>query len=84
MSEGDLYYIQYSGQYVGNSMLWWRENGCGYTTNIEQAGTFSSARAYGQNESRAEDIPWRKVYIDARMSFHVNVDHVNKSEEASR
>lgn len=74
MSE-ELYYLQDARNYVGNSMLWWRAEGAGYTSNIDEAGTFSRERAYGQHAERHTDRPWRKDYIDARIKRHV--DHQN-------
>ena len=33
----DLYYIQDPRQCVGNSALWWRKGGHGYTCDLRQA-----------------------------------------------
>jgi hypothetical protein len=33
----NLYFVQNSRKYVGNSVLWWREDGTGYTTNLAEA-----------------------------------------------
>ena len=47
MSE-PLYYIQDTRQVCGNAALWWRSEGKGYTTNLDEAwkvpGTWSSGR----------------------------------------
>ena len=37
----DEYLIQDSRSYVGNCVLWWREHGRGYTTDIDDAGRFT-------------------------------------------
>lgn len=33
----DLYFVQDSRKYVGNSVLWWVTDGKGYTTNLAEA-----------------------------------------------
>jgi hypothetical protein len=68
----DLYYLQDSRQYLGNSIMWWRQGGAGYTSNIDEAGVFTHDQAYGQHRSRETDKPWKKSYIDVRTSRHVD------------
>lgn len=58
------YYLQDSRSYVGNDVLWWAIDGCGYTTDLRKAHVFSKDEAVSYNESRATDIPWPKKYID--------------------
>lgn len=75
-----LFYIQDSRQYVGNDMLWWCEDGCGYTTNLKNAGLFNRERAIGINQNRETDIPWPKEYIDARTRPTVDIQYCKKGE----
>jgi hypothetical protein len=70
--EVNLYYLQDSRQYVGNSILWWREGGAGYTTNLEEAGTFTAEKAFRQHRDRSSDRPWLKTYIDQHANRHVD------------
>lgn len=56
-----FYYIQDSRSYVGNSVLWWRENGNGYTTNLAEA-----MRVTGDWKGRDTDILWPVDEVDAR------------------
>ena len=37
MPKPELYYIQDTRKCVGNSALWWREGGHGYTCDLRQA-----------------------------------------------
>jgi hypothetical protein len=63
MAKEKLYYIQ-SG-YVDNAMLWWRPNGKGYTTDIEEAGKFTAERMLDIINNRPkEDVAWECEYID--------------------
>lgn len=38
--------------------LWWRPNGAGYTSNLDEAGRFDERRARGQEKVREEDKAW--------------------------
>lgn len=63
MAKEKLYYIQ--NGYVGNAMLWWRENSRGYTTNINEAGRYPAEKMLGIINNRPdEDIAWECDYID--------------------
>lgn len=55
-----FYYIQDSRRYVGNSAVWWRERGEGYTTNLAEA-----MKVTGDWVGRPSDILWPVDEIDA-------------------
>lgn len=40
----DLFYIRTNG-YSGNSLIWWRPNSRGYTTNLDEAGKYTREEA---------------------------------------
>ena len=65
-----LYYVQDSRDFVGNSMLWWRHNGAGYTTDISQAGQYDHSPT-----DRETDVLWPVDYINSIAQLHV--DHQN-------
>ena len=75
-----LYYMQDARQYVGNSILWWAKKGRGYTTHIDDAHVFTIKEAKKMS-GRDTDVLWRKEYIDARISKHVDVQHCNHRDE---
>lgn len=58
-----LYYLQ--NGYVGNAVLWWGQNKCGYTTDLSKAGKYTKeeckqvTRLAGRTE-RA----WPVEYVD--------------------
>jgi hypothetical protein len=59
-----LYYIQNRG-YLGNGMIWWREGGRGYTSNIEEAGRFPAEEMLSIINNRPnDDFAWECDYID--------------------
>jgi len=66
-----MYYIQNKG-FVGNSLLWWRENGNGYTCNLNEAWKVTKEKAQQICKTRpAEDIPHLVSFVDAHAQRHV-------------
>lgn len=75
----ELYYLQDSRSYVGDYMLFWRKGNSGYTTDPAQAQTYT-AEEMRKKRLRDTDIPWRKAYIDARVSQAVNIEQCGRTE----
>ena len=69
-----LYYVQDTRQFVGNSMLWWRHNGEGYTTDLSQAGQYES-----KPSNRATDVLWPVDYIESIATLHVDHQRAHPS-----
>ena len=68
--------MQDSRQCVGNSMLWWAKGHNGYTTDIRKAQIFTMAGAK-KSSQRASDVLWPTVYIEERVSQHVDMQYCN-------
>jgi len=68
----ELFYIQDTRSWLGNSPVWWGHNRCGYTSKLLDAGVYSEEEAARQHRCRNSDVPWPKDYVDARQ--HVTVD----------
>ena len=52
------YYIRAYGP-VGNTVLWWRSGGHGYTTDLKDAGIFDENFALNQQKERPDiDEAW--------------------------
>lgn len=64
MPDSSLCYVQDSRSYVGNCPLWWRPEGKGYTTNLDEAGRYTFDEAMRMHEIRSTDIPWFCREID--------------------
>jgi len=58
MDHIDLYYILDRSTPVGDYALWWKPNGRGYTTNLDEAGLYPLEFASNQ---RPTDIPVPEV-----------------------
>jgi hypothetical protein len=66
------YYIQ-NRLPVGNCISWWREGGCGYTCDIDQAGKFSEKEALSIVRSRPDvDKAWPVSVIEPLINRHVD------------
>ncbi|HDZ3392112.1 hypothetical protein [Pseudomonas aeruginosa] len=68
----DLFYLQDSRSNVGSRATFWRAGG-GYTTNLDEAETFTSAHAVRQYKCRETDLPWPVDYVRAWVEY--GVDH---------
>jgi len=76
------YYIQDTRSVVGNCALWWRENGAGYTTQLEDAGVYDEEEAMSIQQSRSTDraVP---VEVAKRASVtHVRVERLARELDA--
>lgn len=80
-SSEQLYYIQDSRSYSGNDLLWYREGGGNYTTNIKEAALFTEEEALNKFKNRNTDIPWKKEEIDASIIHVVDSQYLSRSEQ---
>jgi hypothetical protein len=76
----DLFYLQDSRSYVGNDLLFWAKDGCGYTTDVSKAEVYSREEAQQQHNSRETDIPWPKDYIDQKTRPAVDHQYVRRDD----
>lgn len=75
-----LYYLQESTSTVGNSLLFWAKDDCGYTTDLDKAQVYTEEQAMSRHKNRETDIPWLKEYIDKHIQKSVNCQHVDISK----
>lgn len=87
-----LFYIQDTRSHVGNSMLWWRHDSCGYVCDIRKAKVFTAKEAraicrgrgrFARTNRRDGKRMWPKDYIDKRVAAHVDMQEC-KWQEAMR
>lgn len=71
-----LYCIQDTRSFVGNSVVWWRVGGHGYTPDIDEAWILPEvdARRIEQNRSTDKAIPVEK--IEAAITRHVDAQRL--------
>jgi len=86
LAEAGMYYLQdarWSGM-VGNCPSFWRPDGNGYTTNLDEAGRFTHEEAMAQHRSRSTDLPWLCSEVDKLRHPTVDVQHMPRSWDAQR
>ncbi len=64
----DLYYIQDTRTYVGNSVMWWRVGGNGYTSDLKYAWKVPATW-----RGRETDKLWLCADIDAGAQTHFDM-----------
>lgn len=68
------YYIRTKG-FCGNSLLWWRENGNGYTTDLNDAWRVSEEKAKEICNARpGEDFAYRADEMNAAATLQVSCE----------
>ncbi len=79
MSES-LYCIQNKSQYVGNSILFWRENGGGYTCNLDEAWRVTKEKAESICSSRPkQDFPLSLALLECIAERHVDMQKLPRA-----
>lgn len=71
------FYIQDTRSYVGNSMLWWKEDNCGYVCDIRKAKVFGTREAEILCEHTDSFKMWPKDYIDTLIEHHIDMQDVD-------
>ncbi len=71
----ELYYIQDTRSYCGNSCYWWRVDGQGYTTNLAEAWRVPRHEAEQIVHYRPDiDKAWPCSVIDAKSKTITHLD----------
>ncbi len=77
----EKYYVQDARGNVGNSMLWWKHDNCGYTTDLREAKVFTVmeiAKMYSIADGTKK--AWPKEYIDERIEHHIDMQSCDDTE----
>lgn len=77
------WYLQDTRVYYGNCMVWWKQDGRGYTSDLTEAHVFTDEEAV-KGASRETDVFWPKDYIDAHARPRVDFQVVKMDEARVR
>lgn len=82
------YYIRTRG-YIGNGLVWWRPNGAGYTSDIDQAGVYTYEEAYQICKStHGDNLAYKCSTIDNMeeegLILQVHADYIPKPDIGTR
>jgi len=75
MADRHEYYIRCTSETIGNSTLWWRQYGAGYTCDLKQAGLFTKEFIKKLN---AGTMAHHKDEIEPIIENHVSVNVLMK------
>jgi hypothetical protein len=81
------YYIQrHASGFVGNSFVWWRKGGNGYTCNIDEAEIFDGddPKFQGIAKDGTKYTAWAQDYIDGIAHRHADVQFVDPAMKGVR
>ena len=67
-----LYYLCDSRSVVGNCLMFWRKNGCGYTYNLDDCEVYPETKAFEMHKSRESDVPMPKDVVDKLAERHLD------------
>ena len=76
-STDDLYYIQDTRNYVGNGVLWWRVEGQGYCTDLNEAW-----KVPADWKGRDTDKLWPCAAIDALATRQFDMQKFRQIKDA--
>ena len=78
MKKEEMYYIQDSRSFIGNSVIWWGIDSKGYTTDISKAGKYTKDEAFTICKNRDTDIAWLCSHVDKNIKQHVDMQYLKK------
>jgi hypothetical protein len=68
-----LYCIQDTRSYIGDSVVWWRVGGRGYTYDIDQAWIVGESEARRIESIRGTDKAWPVELVEASIVRSVDI-----------
>ena len=78
--EEQLYYIQDTRSYTGNSVMWWCPEGNGYTSDLDEAWKVPLDKAKAMHRSRKTDVPWACNEINKYAQRHFDMQNLRNIE----
>jgi cell division ATPase FtsA len=80
----EMYYIQDTRSYCGNSVMWWAVDGHGYTSDIAKAWKVSKHYAERMIRSRDTDKAWPVSEVNKHIRQHIDHQDLRDVEPLSR
>lgn len=75
LPEDKSYYIQDRRSFLGNSVVWWALNGCGYTSDITKAQKYTKDEV-ARRSWRDTDIIWFSDHVEQHIKQHVDSQYL--------
>ncbi|MGI2222640.1 hypothetical protein [Shewanella oncorhynchi] len=71
-----LFYLCDSRSNVGSTCLFWAQDGCGYTSNLNKAHVYTLEEAQRQFNTRHTDVPLEKTLVDELARSRVDCQYL--------
>ncbi|MCU7998084.1 hypothetical protein [Shewanella sp. SM95] len=78
-----LFYLRDSRSNVGSTCLFWAQDGCGYTSNLNKAHVYTLEEAQRKFNSRHTDVPLCRELVDELAIVRVDHQYLGDSGEKS-
>lgn len=79
LPDDELYYVQDSRSYCGNSVFWWGKNSAGYTTDLTKAHKFTKEEIVKKfTNGRETDIIWLASHVEQHIKVHVDAQYLQR------
>jgi hypothetical protein len=75
----EMYYVQDSRSYVGNSILWRGLGSSGYVTQLKDAQKYTKDEILKRfSDGRETDIIWQASHVEANVRTHVDAQYLHQ------
>lgn len=78
-----LFYLRDSRSNVGSTCLFWAQDGCGYTSDLNKAHVYTLEEAQRKFNSRHTDVPLCKEFVDELARVRVDCQLLGDAGEKS-
>ncbi|MGL4518044.1 MAG: hypothetical protein ACRCUH_15295 [Shewanella sp.] len=78
-----MFYLRDSRSDVGRTCLFWAQDGCGYTSDLNKAHVYTLEEAQRKFNSRHTDVPLSKALVDELSTVRVDCQYLGDSGEKS-
>lgn len=76
-----LFYLRDSRSNVGSTCLFWAQDGCGYTSDLNKAHVYTLEEAQRKFNSRHTDVPLSKTLVDELAHSRVDCQYLPEDGE---
>jgi len=77
LNDKEMYYVQDSRSYCGNSVFWWGLESRGYTTDLMKAQKYTKDEIIKQfSNGRDTDIIWPASHVEKLIKTHVDAQYL--------
>lgn len=77
----NMFYLQDSRSTVGNNVVFWNIDGCGYGTNLDKLETYTLEEAQEYHNNRKSDVPLLKELVDKLSITSVDMQYLPTSTD---